>query len=488
MPDEKLPKPTPDPKPDDGADGTDTWPERGIPLAPQEFSHARAAFAAGDDDPRAYLERCLAAIELHEPRVQAFTALNADAAREAADASSRRWQDGNPLSPIDGMPVGIKDLLETKDMPTEMGCAGLKGNFPKRDNPAVWALRQAGAIILGKTVTAELGGTHPGPTRNPLDETRTPGGSSSGSAAAVAAGMVPAAIGTQVGGSIIRPASYCGNVAIKPSQGAVNRGGERQTTSQSTHGVHANSLADMWRVLSEIHARVGGDRGTAGLTGPAELPDTERPSRLVVLQTAGWDTVDPDTRQAFDTVLSHLKDADVAAIGREDAKEVDALERAIADADPISNAITRWENRWIYRSIADQGPGALSPRLLETLEQAEAMTPADYHDALERRAQAQACHAETAPFGDAIVLLSAPGPAPMFTADTPGAPLAPKPTGDAVFNYPSSMLFVPAVTVPLATVQGLPVGIQVMGQPGDDAKVTAIARWMLETLPPVICG
>jgi Asp-tRNA(Asn)/Glu-tRNA(Gln) amidotransferase A subunit family amidase len=113
------------------------------------------------------------------------------------------------------MPVGIKDLLETRDMPTEMGCAAMKGNFPKRDNAGVWALRQAGAVILAKTVTAELGGSHPGPTTNPFDHARTPGGSSSGSAAAVGANMVPAAIGTQVGGSIIRPAAYCGNFALK---------------------------------------------------------------------------------------------------------------------------------------------------------------------------------------------------------------------------------------------------------------------------------
>ena len=113
----------------------------------------------------------------------------------------------------------IKDLLETKDMPTEFGCEAFRGNFPRRDNAAVWALRQAGAVILGKTVTAELGGSHPGPTTNPFDSRRSPGGSSSGSAAAVAAGMLPAAIGSQVGGSIIRPAGYCGNVALKPTQG-----------------------------------------------------------------------------------------------------------------------------------------------------------------------------------------------------------------------------------------------------------------------------
>jgi hypothetical protein len=210
-------------------------------FAPLRFHTALAAFRSGEDTPRAYLERCLETIAAREPTVRAWVVLNESGARAQADASTSRWRDGHPLSPIDGMPIGIKDLLETRDMPTQMGCVAYAGNFPRRDNAAVWALREAGAIILGKTVTAELGGSHPGPTTNPFDPARTPGGSSSGSAAAVAACMVPAAIGTQVGGSVIRPASYCANWALKPSQGAINRG-ERQATSMSTHGVHASRL------------------------------------------------------------------------------------------------------------------------------------------------------------------------------------------------------------------------------------------------------
>src|SRR5215467_13746948 len=179
-----------------------------MPYSPSDyrgltFHDAAARFSTGDDTPRAYLERCLATIAQREGAVKAWVCLNEKAAREAADAATARYRAGRALSPIDGLPIGIKDLLETQDMPTEMGCEAYRGNFPKRDNAAVWALRQAGAIILGKTVTTELGGTHPGPTTNPFDPARTPGGSSSGSAAAVAARMIPAAIGTQVGGSII---------------------------------------------------------------------------------------------------------------------------------------------------------------------------------------------------------------------------------------------------------------------------------------------
>ena len=254
---------------------------------PLTFHDAARRFTDGNDNPRAYLERCLETIAAREPVVKALTAINETGARAAADASAARWKAGSPLSPIDGMPVAIKDLLETKDMPTEMGCAAMKGNFPKRDNAGVWALRQAGAVILAKTVTAELGGSHPGPTTNPFDAKRTPGGSSSGSAAAVGANMVPVAIGTQVGGSIIRPAAYCGNFALKPTQGGINRG-ERLATSQSTHGPHAGCLEDMWQVAIEQAKRCGGDRGALGLDRPglssrgdqAEPADRARDRRL----------------------------------------------------------------------------------------------------------------------------------------------------------------------------------------------------------------
>ena len=442
------------------------------------FHDAARRFAEGADTPRAYLERCLETIAAREPVVRAFAALNEAGAREAADASAARWGAGRPLSPIDGMPVGIKDLLETRDMPTQMGCEAYRGNFPKRDNAAVWALRQAGAVILGKTVTAELGGSQPGPTTNPFDPSRTPGGSSSGSAAAVAAGMVPAAIGTQVMGSIIRPAGYCGNVALKPSQGAINRG-ERQATSQSTHGVHANSVEDMWQVAVEIARRAGGDRGSAGLWGPFAPPEPLRPERLAVLETAGWRSLDDASRAAFEAVLDRLGAAGVVVLRRGDHPLIEAFEAAIADASLIGGAITAWENRWAQRALVDAHPDGVSERMKAVLATAEAMTVADYQARLAERDAAQLRHAAMAPLADAAISLASPGPAPVWSGDAPGQKPAARPTGDFVFNAPSSMLFAPVVTVPLMAVGGLPVGVQVMGRPGEDARVAGIARWLL---------
>jgi Asp-tRNA(Asn)/Glu-tRNA(Gln) amidotransferase A subunit family amidase len=294
------------------------------------------------------------------------------------------------------MPIAIKDLLETKDMPTQMGCEAFKGNFPKRDNAAVWALREAGAVILAKAVTAELGGSHPGATTNPFDAARTPGGSSSGSAAAVGANMVPAAIGTQVGGSIIRPAAYCGNFALKPTQGGINRG-ERQATSQSTHGPHANSLQDMWQVAIEIARRAGGDRGEVGLMGPSTLPAAIKPNRLVVLETEGWVEVDDATKAAFDGVLKQLRDAGVELIFRKDHPWVEALEKSIANGRAICGGVTGWENRWGQRGIVDNNPAGVSERAKATLAKAEAMTLDDYRMALLGRENAQRMHATMAP-------------------------------------------------------------------------------------------
>ncbi len=448
---------------------------------PLTFHDAARRFTDGNDSPRAYLERCLETIAAREPVVKALTAINESGARASADDSTARWKAGKPLSSIDGMPVAIKDLLETRDMPTEMGCAAMKGNFPKRDNAAVWALRQAGAVILAKTVTAELGGSHPGPTTNPFDPARTPGGSSSGSAAAVGANMVPMAIGTQVGGSIIRPAAYCGNFALKPTQGGINRG-ERLATSQSTHGPHANSLEDMWHSAIEIAKRCGGDRGALGLMGPDALPAAQKPDRLIVLETEGWPDLDAATKTGFAQLLRALEAAGVSLIRRADHPFVEALERAIASSRAVCNGITSWENRWYQRGMLDAAPDGLSARAKATLLKAESMTPNDYRASLLARQQAQLAHAAVASLADAAITLACPGPAPLWSGDVPGQPLAPRPTGDFVFNAPSSMLFAPVVTVPLMSVGGLPVGVQIMGQQHEDARVTGLARWFSENI------
>ena len=232
-------------------------------------------------------------------------------ARAAADASTARWKAGKPASAIDGMPMGIKDIIETADMPTEMGSPLFAGWRSEKDAACVSALRQAGAVILGKTVTTEFAATEPRGTRNPWNLEHTPGGSSSGSAAAVGCGMLSAALGTQVIGSVIRPASFCGAYGFKPSVNALNREGCHDYQSQSCTGIIAASLEDTWQVAHEIVARVGGDAGTPGLIGPDACPAPEKPKRLVWLFTAGWKETDYGNQESTVETMRELREAGV---------------------------------------------------------------------------------------------------------------------------------------------------------------------------------
>ena len=445
---------------------------------PLTFFDAVARFRSGEDDPRRYLERCLEAIAAREPAVKAWVVLNEAGAREAAAASAARWASGKPLSAIDGMPIGIKDLIETKDMPTEQGCAALAGNFPKRDSALVRALRDAGAVIVGKCVTTELGGAHPGPTTNPFDARRTPGGSSSGSAAAIGAGMVPVAIGTQVGGSVIRPASFCANWALKPTMGALNRG-ERLGYSHSAIGVHAGSPVDMWQVAMEIAQRAGGDPGYPGLFGPSGAPEPSKPQRLILMETAGWKDLDSRTRAAFDRVLAAVRALGVEIVCRSDSPLVESFERSIIAAKAMNDDICAFETRWSVQNLHDEHPGKLSPAAIKKCERGWKLTLDDYRQRLLERDEARRRLAAIAPVGDALISLASAGPAPV---NEPGSA---RPTGEATFNHPSSSLGTPAVTVPLMAVGGMPVGVQIMGQQHDDERVTAIARWLAAGVAPV---
>ncbi|MDH4260426.1 MAG: amidase, partial [Gammaproteobacteria bacterium] len=273
---------------------------------------------AGRKTPCAYLDETLARIEALDPTIGAFVALNKEGAISAAQASAARWRSGRPLSPIDGMPVAIKDVIETADMPTGQGSPLFEGQQSRRDSASVHALREAGAIIIGKTTTTEFASTHPWhKTTNPHDATRTPGGSSSGSAAAVGAGMVPAALGTQVVGSILRPSSFCGAIGFKPSVGAINRSGSHDHFSQSCQGAIGATLADTWAVLRVIADRAGGDPGFAGLAGDANFAKQVKP-RLGVLETGGWRHTSDGARRAFAEAKACLAKAGVELKGRAD--------------------------------------------------------------------------------------------------------------------------------------------------------------------------
>jgi Asp-tRNA(Asn)/Glu-tRNA(Gln) amidotransferase A subunit family amidase len=439
---------------------------------PRSYLAATPDFAAGKDSPTAFLERCLTVLDAREPQVQAFVCHDARNARVLADAASRRWKEGRPLSPIDGMPIGVKDVIETADMPTGMGSPLFTGWRSGRDSASVKALRDAGAIILGKTVTTEFATVHPGPTRNPCDLTRTPGGSSSGSAAAVATGMVSAALGTQVVGSILRPASYCGCVGFKPSVGAVNRGGSHDFCSQSAQGVLAATLADAWQVLTEIVARAGGDPGSPGLAGPVSPPPGRTPRIIAVLETPAWTDASEAAKAALYEACDALIASGVSVLRRRDRPEIAAAEQALAETQRLTRVINTWESRWPTNIYRDRDAAKLSRHMHQRLKEAEDMTVGVYRDALRRRAEVRRTYESLSGVADLCITLSASGAAPIGIEST----------GNPAFAAPSSLLGVPALSLPLLEDEGLPLGLQALGFFQRDADLFGFARAIVDLM------
>jgi Asp-tRNA(Asn)/Glu-tRNA(Gln) amidotransferase A subunit family amidase len=435
-------------------------------LRQRPFVALATDFADGTASPRALLEDCLAAIAVHEPRVRAFVHLDAAAARAAADAATARWRNGRPLSPIDGMPVGVKDIIETADMPTGMGSPLFTGWRSGRDAAAVYALREAGGVVLGKTVTTEFAATEPGETRNPRDPERTPGGSSSGSAAAVAAGMVSGALGTQVVGSIVRPASYCGCIGFKPSVGGINRGGSHDNFSQSCTGVLAASLEDAWSLAREIAARCGGDPGYPGLAGPRDVPAPQAPAAVAVLRTAGWSVATPAAKEAFEAALARIAGAGITVASAASSSVLAAVEEALAGALALTRRINTWEGRWPLNTYAARDRHKLSRAMRTRLDAAEAMDLGDYRAVLADRARIRDLYARLADECAACVTLAAPSAAPRGLHST----------GDPTFAAPASLLGTPAVSLPLLSDEGLPLGLQVIGFEQQDAALFATAQ------------
>jgi Asp-tRNA(Asn)/Glu-tRNA(Gln) amidotransferase A subunit family amidase len=441
-----------------------------LTLQPQPYLAAASRFASGSDTPRDLLERCLAAVTALEPEIGAFVHLNLDAARTAADEASARWRTGRPRSPIDGMPVGIKDIIETIDMPTENGSPLFAGFRSQRDAASVVALREAGAVIAGKTVTTEFAATEPRGTRNPHDLARTPGGSSSGSAAAVAAGMLSAALGTQVIGSTIRPASYCGCIGVKVSVGALNRGGSYDGLSQSATGVLATTLEDAWQVAYEIATRAGGDPGFPGLLGPARVPAPAQPRSVGFLETAGWGAASAGARSAMEQALARLRRSGIEVLTRETNSMVADVEEAIAEARELSMRINCWEWRWPLNTYRDRDAGKLSRVMLDRLQEAESMTLEDYRRDLASRERARARYAALASVCDVCISLSAPAAAPEGLGWT----------GDPACTVHASLLGIPALSLPVLQDEGLPLGLQVTGFMDRDAQAFAAAGTIIK--------
>lgn len=355
-----------------------------------------------------------------------------------------------PRAPLYGVPVGVKDIFDTHDMPSEYGSPIYKGYRPRADSAAVALTRRAGGTIMGKTVTAEFATFVPRETRNPHDLSRTPGGSSSGSAAAVADFMVPLAFGTQTAGSLIRPASYCGIYAYKPTFNAIARGGMKPGgDSLDTIGVYGRSVEDV--------AFFG-----AALTGRADLERrVDKAPRIAMCRTNEWDRVQPEMRKAFDDARKALEADELELPGR------------FKGLRESHTAILWYE---VARSLADEYarfPDKLDPGLRERCQKGWELDPADYVRAQQHAAECRAHFAEALGAYDVLIAPAATGEAPKGIAST----------GDVAMNVVWTVLHTPSVAVPAAkSPAGMPLGLQVVGRINDDARTLACARWIAERL------
>lgn len=439
------------------------------------FAQAVADFKSGRKTPRDFLEQCIANVNQYEARVKAFVTLDRKAARTAADQSTERYKAGRPLSMVDGCPIGIKDIMATKDMPTQMNSPAFKGWQSGQDAACVQALRQGGAIIFGKTVTTEFAVGFSGPTTNPFDSKRTPGGSSSGTAAAVGSGMIPVGLGTQTQGSTLRPASYCGAVGFKPTIGALNMAGIHPLSATSDHlGIIGATLEDVWRVASQISLGIGSP-GYGFLNGAGEsLPIAVRPRKVIRLYTRGWTEIDSNTEEAFDQVIAALTAAGVEIASKETDPRIAAFETALERDVDTALDIVAYEMKWPFQDYIARYGKQIGERIHSLIERAAGMTQADYVGVLEKRRAIRAhCRELAAATGaGAYVTLASSGPA------INGFEFS----GSRTFIVPGSWLGFPAFSLPVMHADGLPFGLQLLGIEHQDGNLCSTANWVMQAL------
>ncbi|BDD86635.1 amidase [Desulfofustis limnaeus] len=411
---------------------------------------------------------CLARIEQTEPIVQAWTFLDAELAVAQAKRADLLKMTGQPLGPLHGVPVGIKDVFDTMDMPTEDGTVLHRGRTPGQDATVVSRLRQAGAVIMGKTVTTELAVYAPGKTRNPHDPERTPGGSSSGSAAAVAAGMVPLAVGTQTNGSMIRPASFCGVYGYKPTYGLISRHRVlQQSRPLDQVGVFARSIEDVALIAEAIIGYDPLDPDTLLRARPhlrrlqAEAPPVT--PKLALVKTPVWEQATETTREAF---------AELAAVLGEQAPEV-ALPLPFDQAHELHRRIMEADLARSFAKEYSRGKDQLSQVLVEMIERGRRVLATEYNDAVAAIPVLRQELERLFQWHDAIITPAAVGEAPLGLEST----------GSPVFCTIWTLCGLPAITVPLLQGDnGMPLGVQLVGPPGDDAALLRTARWLVQTI------
>lgn len=409
---------------------------------------------------------CLKRIDSEEERVRAWAFLEPEKAMAEAEERDRRRQRGLPLGPLHGVPVGVKDIIDVKGMPTTNGSPIDAGSMPWEDAALVRRLRAAGAVILGKTVTTEFAYYHPGKTRNPHDEGRTPGGSSSGSAAAVAAQMVPLAVGSQTNGSVIRPAAFCGTVGFKPSFGAIPRTGVLTLSpALDQMGVFARTIEDA-ALAEALMGPDGRDRDAAESPGPLSATALAEPPvtpAFAFVRTPVWERAEETTKAAFAEL--------VGALGTQ-AEEAE-LPEVFDRAHGWHGAVMAAEMARHLGHYVERAPEQCSEQIREIVERGRALPAPDYLAARDMGAVLRDTLGPVFDRFDAILTPAAPGEAPEGL----------EATGDPAFCTLWTYLGLPALSLPLMTgPAGMPLGVQLVGAPGQDARLLRTARWLVARL------
>ena len=448
--------------------GPDTPDAATDALTGSSAADAAGAIAAGDLLSSELVAACLARIDAVEPGVLAWQHLDAAQAMAQAERCDEIRRAGAMTGPLHGVPVGLKDIIDTADSPTEDGTVLHAGRRPPDDAALVRRLRAAGAVILGKTVTTEFAYFTPGKTRNPHDGRHTPGGSSSGSAAAVAARMTPLAVGTQTNGSVIRPAAFCGVVGYKPSHGLISRHGVLRTSrSLDQIGVFARNVPDAALIAQVLIGQDADDPDSRAWSadGLTNVAVSEPPLEPVfgLLRSSLWSHADDDTREGFDELGVELGPRLVAFDLGETAATINRTHLTVMQAEMA------WSLLGEYR----RGKDRISGRLAELIESGLKVTAVDYQQALDSRGPLGAAIDDLFDSCDALMLPSAPGAAPAGLEST----------GDPVFCSLASLLGLPAISLPLMVAgNGLPIGVQLVGRRNDDGRLLRTANWLVTRL------
>jgi amidase len=421
-------------------------------VRPETATELAAGVRQGSIRAEAVARRYVDRVGVRDGVLQAFAAFDRNELMESARGVDRAGAHG----PLAGVPVAVKDIIDTAQYPTSYGSPIYRGHRPALDAACVLLLRRAGAVVLGKTVTAEFATFAPGPTRNPHAPAHTPGGSSSGSAAAVAAGLAPLALGTQTAGSVIRPASFCGVVGYKPSPRRVPRSGVKLICDTLDEvGLFASTVDDAALLASVLAMQPDwAQRPSAGRAA--------RPPAVGWTLTSRADRLEPAMRQAVERAAARALAGGARGAAATLPPQFDALfdaQRTIQLAE-TARALAA---EYAYRR------SALSPQLLEAIEEALAFPGQRYADALQAaRSGAERVEALFGP-ADVLIAPSAPGEAPATLAST----------GDPLFNRPWQVLGCPMVSLPFGRgPQGLPLGVTVAARPGQDAPLFAAAAWL----------